>query len=145
LGMNRYPGFATNYGFERAPAEANFLHRSDNDVEYLPGWCQAARERFGSTIVGQVGLRTDDEELNAPHNVGGNAIFRRVLWDGGLRYREQPWIKLGTMTEDYWISVAVRRMGWEWTRVTRPSIIHTATGDMTDPYYQQSYGIRGIA
>jgi glycosyltransferase involved in cell wall biosynthesis len=145
LGANRYPGYATNIGFDHAPRDTTFLHRSDNDMEYLPGWVEAARERFGDDRVGQVGLRTDEEELGCDTNVGGTSIFRRKLWDQGLRYRTDPWEKLGSMTEDYWISRQVEHMGWKWTRVTRPCVVHIASGDMDDPYYQRSYGIRGIA
>jgi GT2 family glycosyltransferase len=37
LGENRYPGYATNRGWERAPQEATILLRSDNDTLWLPG------------------------------------------------------------------------------------------------------------
>ena len=145
LGTNRYPGYATNVGFSHAPPTVGFLHRSDNDMEYLPGWPEAVRERFGDAMVGQVGLRTTEEELGCDTNVGGTAVFRKRLWDDGLRYREDPWEKLGGHTEDYWISLEVKAMGWRWTRVTRPCVVHIATGDLDDPYYQKSYGVRGIA
>lgn len=140
---NRFPGPATNLGFQGA--EATHLHRSDNDMEYLPGWCEEVQERFADPTVGQVGLRTDEEENHTELNVGGTAVFRRELWDAGLRYREESWKILGTLTEDYWISVAVNEMGWRWTRVTRPCVIHTASGDRRDPYYRRSYGIRRLA
>jgi len=145
LGRNRWPGPACNIGFGVAPPQSKHLHRSDSDMEYLPGWCEEVQERFADETVGQVGLRTDEEENHTELNVGGTAIFRRELWDAGLRYREDSWRVLGTMTEDYWISVAVTEMGWRWTRVQRPCVIHTATGDLTDPYYRRSYGVRGIA
>ena len=38
----------------------------------------------------------------------------------------------------------MQRKGYRWTRVKRPSIVAIATGDLTDPYYIESYGVRGI-
>ena len=40
LGQNRYPGFATNRGWERMPPETTLLHRADNDFVFSPGWDQ---------------------------------------------------------------------------------------------------------
>lgn len=145
LGANYFPGMATNIGFARAPSGATFLHRSDSDMEYLPGWCAAVREAFGDWLVGQVGLRTDEEELHCEVNVGGTAVFRRQLWQDGIRYRIDSWADLGAHTEDYWISQSLVQHGWRWARVKRPCVVHLASGDLNDPYYQHSYGIRGIA
>lgn len=146
LGTNLYPGPACNIGFLDADAaSASHLHRSDNDMEYLPGWCDEVQARFASNLLlGQLGLRTDAEELGCSSNVGGTSVFKRELWDGGLRYRNNPWQELGAHTEDYWISLAVVDMGWQWGRVQRPCVVHIASGDLDDPYYQHSYGVRGI-
>lgn len=145
LGENRYPGYATNTGFAQCPPDATHLHRSDSDMHYLPGWCSEVETRFDQDRnLGQLGLRTDEEEHHAVRNVGGTAVFRRQLWLEGLRYREEPWSELGDFQEAYWITREVVKMGWNWQRVRRPCVIHTASGDMNDPYYQQSYGIRGI-
>ena len=90
LEENRYPGYATNLGFSKAPPEATLFHRSDNDVKYLPGWCEEVMEHFEDPNLWQLGLRTVQEEGPQP-NVGGNAIFRREAWDSGIRYSEEPW------------------------------------------------------
>lgn len=145
LGTNLYPGPATNMGFDSAPVDATHLHRSDNDMRYLPGWCAELAHVFArDPKIAQVGLRTDAEELHTELNVGGTAVFRRALWDAGLRYREDGWPTLGTMTEDYWISAAIDRLGYRWRRVQRPCVVHLGTGDLKDPYYQHSFGVRGI-
>lgn len=145
LGKNLYPGYATNFGFDKAPPYATHLHRSDSDMEYLSGWCDWVRHAFGHTgVVGQVGLRTSLEENDNYLNVGGTAVFDRKLWDEGLRYRTDSWETLGTFTEDYWISQEVVERGYRWVRVKRPCVVHLATGDLNDPYYQHSYGVRGL-
>src|SRR3990172_9825520 len=46
LSKNRYPGFACNLGWERAPGSADFLHRADNDFKFLPGWCEQIKQIF---------------------------------------------------------------------------------------------------
>jgi len=144
LGRNFYPGYACNRGFAWAAEDASFLHRQDNDFAFLPGWCDELWQAFQDPAVGQVGLRTDDEELNAPWNVGGCNVIRRELWDQGLRWDERPWSELGGTTEDYYWSQGVKNLGYRWTRVARPSILTLASGDLTDPYYIESYGVRGI-
>ena len=71
--------------------EATLLHRSDNDMEYLPGWCDEVVRCFDENPrLGQLGLRTVEEE-GPVSAVGGNAVFRREVWDAGARYDERPW------------------------------------------------------
>lgn len=145
LDRNYYPGYACNRGWERAPSEADFLHRSDNDFRYLPGWCDRVLEAFSDRRVGQVGLRTAAEELYCPTNVGGNNVIVRTLWDLGLRYDERPWTEYPPrMTEDSYFSSAVRALGWRWTRVRRPCIVPISTESPDDPYYQRSWAARRI-
>jgi hypothetical protein len=145
LGENKYPGFATNRGWELMPPQTTLLHRSDNDFAYLPGWVEEVLSRLSDGRYGQVGLRTDEEELRAEWNVGGNNVIRRELWDAGLRYDERPWGQYPPgFTEDTYFSPAVKNLGWEWTRVRKPCIESLASGDWDDPYYEQSYSIRGI-
>lgn len=147
LGENKYPGYACNRGFDRAADDVDVLHRADNDWRFLPGWCQEiercleANERWG-----QVGLRTGEQELFNGHNVGGNCVIRRELYDQGLRYDERPWPKIKTLgyTEDSFLSPAVVKMGWEWGRVERPCIESLADEDPADPYYLRSWEDRGI-
>ena len=145
LRENRYPGFACNLGFSRAPREATFLQRADNDFRFLPDWCAEVKRRFVDPKIGQLGLRTPPEEQWASNNVGGNSIFRRELWDQGLRYEEKPWSEYPPgWSEDSLISPEVKKMGYEWRRVKRPCIESLASGDLNDPYYVKSYGDRGI-
>ena len=145
LSKNRYPGFACNLGWERAPGDADFLHRADNDFKFLPGWCEQIKQMFRTKKVGQVGLRTDEEEVYAKWNVGGNCVIRRSLWDAGLRYDERPWPEYPPgYSEDSFFSPAVEALGYTWKRVKMPAIESLASGDMSDPYYQKAYGDRGI-
>lgn len=150
LSKNRYPGFAANLGWSEAPVDATHLHRADNDFAFLPGWCEEVERMFSENErLGQLGLRTDEEEQWAKLNVGGNCVIRRELWDAGLRYDERPWPQIREevgigFSEDSFLSAAVVELGWEWDRVERPCIRSLASGDWRDPYYAKSYGDRGI-
>ena len=145
LNENRYPGFACNLGWDRAPSDADFLHRADNDFKFLPGWCEQVERLFCTKKIGQVGLRTDAEEVYAPWNVGGNCVIRKSLWDAGLRYDERPWPEYPPgYSEDSFLSPAIEEMGYTWRRVKKPAVESLASGDMNDPYYVKAYGDRGI-
>lgn len=146
LGKNKYPGYATNRGWEAAPSDAQLLHRADNDFSFRPGWCEEVVKRFKvNPQLGQLGLRTDKEEQYVSSNVGGNNVIRRELWDKGLRYDERPWKQYPPgWSEDTLFSPAVREMGYEWARVKKPCIMSLASGDWDDPYYRKSYGDRRI-
>ncbi len=141
---NMYPGYACNRGWARAPADATFLHRADNDWAYRPGWCDQLIEAFQDPKVGQVGLRTQKEEP-VKWNVGGNNVIRRELWDAGLRYDERPWTELPAgHSEDTYLSPAVEKMGYRWTRVAQPCIYGVSVESKDDPYYVASYTARRI-
>lgn len=149
LDENRYPGFATNFGWQLALPGTVLLHRADNDFVFLDGWETHVRLMFSiEPKLGQLGLRTDDEELHNPHNVGGNCVIRKALWDEGLRYDERPWPKIARKvpgyTEDSFLSPQVRKMGWEWARVTQPCIRPISSENPDDPYYKQTWADRGI-
>jgi glycosyltransferase involved in cell wall biosynthesis len=149
LRKNRYPGYATNRGWEYAPKDTVLLHRADNDFIFLPDWETHVRLQFSiNERLGQLGLRTDDEELHNPHNVGGNCVIRKQLWDEGLRYDERPWPKIAAKvpgyTEDSFLSPEVRRMGWDWGRVTQPCIRPISSEDPNDEYYIKSWQDRGM-
>jgi glycosyltransferase involved in cell wall biosynthesis len=155
---NRYPGYACNAGWIQAGQEATHLHRSDNDFRFLPGWSEEVERMFENPRLGQLGLRTDEEEQFNTNNVGGNCVVSRELWDLGLRWDERPWPQIrdeigAGWTEDSLFSKQVRNtpIPWAsqkeffvWDRVERPCIHNLASGDWADPYYQESYGIRGI-
>ena len=149
LDANLYPGYACNRGWEQAPDDADFLHRADNDFIFLPDWCIQVMRVFKHKEVGQVGLRTKDEELRVRSNVGGNNVIRRELWDAGLRYDERPWPKYDPgHTEDSYFSPAVAAMGWKWTRVNQPCIRSLSDEDPAtspDPeYYFGTWESRNI-
>lgn len=143
LKTNHYPGGATNRAWEiLAELEPDYLHRSDNDVQFLPGWCDEITRRFeANPNLGQLGLRTLEEEGRHP-NVGGNCVVpTRVFTE--VRWREDAWAP-GTATEDYFFSVDVATAGYEWARAERPCIIHHGTGSpQTDPYFVETWAARG--
>lgn len=143
---NRYPGYACNLGWDDAPTDVDFLHRADNDFLFLPGWCEEVEAQFNLyPNLGQLGLRTDQEEQFVSINTGGNCIIRRELWDKGLRYDESPWPKYPAgWTEDSYFSPAVKKMGYDWKRVGRPCIKSIAYEDPDDEYYRESWRNRNI-
>lgn len=149
LPENRYPGYACNIGFDRAPTDATHLHRADNDFIFLAGWCDEVERSFAHTKkLGQLGLRTNQEE-NSSINVGGNCVIKRKLWKNGLRWDERPWPQIrdevgAGWTEDSLMSGAVRAMGFSWVRVQKPCIQPISRDDPTDPYYQGTWADRGI-
>lgn len=143
LPENRYPGYATNRGWRLHDGSHDLLHRSDNDVRYLDGWSDELRERFADSAVGQTGLMTDEQEGVDMPAVGGNMAIRRQVYEGGVRYTDEPWSVVpwedGTMTQ------AIRDAGWSWTRVRRQCLVHLGDPpDFTDPYYRETYTIRGL-
>jgi glycosyltransferase involved in cell wall biosynthesis len=147
LKRNMYPGYACNRGWELAPADADFLHRADNDFIYRDGWCDEVAERFSENEnLGQLGLLTDEEEAFAPSNVGGNNVIRRTAWDEGLRYVEIPWPEMPAgWSEDSYLTPEVVQRGYEWGRVRRSCIMGISTPDPEDYYYQRSYRDRHIS
>jgi len=153
LDENMYPGYACNRGWELAPDDTVLLHRADNDFVFLPDWETHVRLQFSvNERLGQLGLRTDEEEGHNAHNVGGNCVIRKQLWDEGLRYDERPWPKISEKvpgyTEDSFLSPAVKKMGWEWGRVTQPCIVdiagHPGDGRGNDEYFERTWQDRGM-
>jgi len=149
-GENLYPGAATNRGWKLANLGARYLHRSDNDIEYLPGWPSEVRLAFEFTPInnlGQISLRTDVEEL-FQDAVGGNNVIKREVWEAGVRYTSEPWSSVPWEDGDF--NQRVRAAGFQWSRVTEPCIVHI--GDkmlphihLDDPYYERTYAERGIS
>lgn len=145
LNENRYPGYACNLGWTMAPESATHFHRADNDFIFLPHWCDEVERMFEKKKIGQVGLRTKEEEPSGKYNVGGNCVIRRELFDRGLRYDETPWPELPPgYTEDSFFSPAVKEMGYRWIRVTEPCIRGISFETPEDPYYRETWKARGI-
>jgi len=141
-----YPGPACNQGWEsglRVFEEATFLHRSDNDVEYLPGWCDEVERCFEREEVGQVGLMLAKYEQGCG-NVGGNQVLARKVWDAGVRWYEQPWAP--GVQEDGHMSESVIHGGLEIVRVEQECVIHHGWDfDDYPDYYTRSAIERGLS
>lgn len=145
---NIYPGAATNHGWRLAPEGCPYLHRSDNDIEYLPGWPEVVKRTFWAhPRWGQISMRTDEEELHQDA-VGGNNVIRREVWEAGVRYIEEPWARVPWEDGDF--NQRVRKAGFEWGRVPEPCIVHIGDKmlphiNLDDPYYERTYAERGIS
>jgi glycosyltransferase involved in cell wall biosynthesis len=145
LGENRFPGYSTNVGWDHL-AGSDLLHRSDNDVEYLEGWSDHVTRCFESDPnLGQLGLRTLEEEGNHP-NVGGNCVVRSEVFQQ-VRWLEDGW-QPGVKGEDYFFTTAVHGAGFNWGRVTSPCIVHRGAQwpdqPRDDPYYVETWGAKGV-
>ena len=145
LGENRFPGYATNVGWDSLKG-SKLLHRSDNDVEYLEGWCEEVARCFeADPNLGQLGLRTVEEEGRHP-NVGGNCVVRADVFQS-VRWGEDPW-RPGAKGEDYYFTCAVQGMGYNWTRVSSPCIVHRGAQwpdrPSNDSYYVETNRAKGF-
>jgi GT2 family glycosyltransferase len=144
LGENRYPGYATNRGWELMPPETTLLQRIDNDTEYLPGWCDEMVAAFEDPEVGQYGPIADGDEPWASMPtwpVGGNSVIARRLYDKGLRYSELPWAP-EQIQEDHQLTLDVWEMGYQRVFGTTPGI-HYQTGGGAK-YYAETRQARGL-
>lgn len=146
LNQNCYPGFAANVGWDIAFPEISLLHRADNDFEFLPGWRHEVEYLFArEPELGQLGLRTNEEEMRTTTNVGGNCVIRREMFGQGVRYDERPWPEFPPgYTEDSFFSPAVIAAGWYWRRVRRPCIVPISEESSDDDYYVQTWRDRRI-
>ena len=137
---NRYPGAATNAGWRYliAVSRPQLLMRCDNDMQFHPGWIEAAMAYFDTIPqLGQLGLdhraiEVDTPELQVevarsiytagrcklvqwPGNVGGTNIIRTERFIDGLQYSEVPWHNRDnrpTPQEDCMLSLAMKREGY---------------------------------
>ena len=144
LGENRFPGYATNVGWDYLGGD--LLHRSDNDVEYLPGWCDEVTHCFeADPSLGQLGLRTVEEEGAHP-NVGGNCVVRSEVFER-VRWQETGW-QPRVRGEDYFFTRGVQDAGYTWTRVSTPCIVHRGAQwpdrPSDDPYYVEANKAKGF-
>lgn len=139
LGSNRFPGYATNRGWEKMPSETTLLHRLDNDTQLLPGWCEDVVECFEDPEVGQYGLIAEgDAEWMAERKLypsgwrgwtcGGNSIIHRKLFNQGIRYSERPWTAGGYL-EDTQMTLDVWAKGYKRIFATRPVMAYMSIND----------------
>lgn len=145
LGVNRFPGYATNRGWELMPSETTLLQRLDNDILCLPGWCEDVVNAFADPKVGQYGFVAagDVEWMNTkglypPGGMtgwpcGGNSIISRTLYDKGIRYSERPWTAGGTL-EDTQMTMDVWNSGYKRVFATIP-VMDYMSGSIPDPDY----------
>lgn len=155
---NAYPGSACNEGWGEMlnHYEATHLHRSDNDIEYLPGWRQeveAAFERHPSlALLGLLNLHEDHGvpfpegelgDVDEQGAVGGNVIMPRRFWDAGLRWNEEPWRPGGN--EDADMSARAQSFG-RVVQLRRTVANNMAFGRYADypAYYDATAAARGL-
>jgi glycosyltransferase involved in cell wall biosynthesis len=104
-------GEAINYGLEQA--RGRYLHVSENDIEYLPGWANELVGKFEAfpelgqlspfspqpeTSKGEIWVRHEAEPITrgghtiylTRMNITTTGIFRREIWDLGFRWSSYP-------------------------------------------------------
>jgi hypothetical protein len=153
---NRYPGAATNQGWDALlydHDQAPLLHRSDNDIEYLPGWQAEVERAFADfpelALLGILNLHEDDPLgvgtglIKPVPRVGGNVVMPSALYREGLRWSELPWRQ--GQDEDGPMSEAAHRRGWV-ARLVPTVANNMAFGRALDfpDYYQRTAAERGI-
>jgi glycosyltransferase involved in cell wall biosynthesis len=146
---NRYPGAACNQGWDTLTTP--LLHRSDNDIEYLPGWQDEVELHMteGVALLGILNLHEDighDPEpatgFDLVDAVGGNVVIPAALYPS-LRWDESPW---GVVNfEDAAMSVIARQFGWvARLRKTVANNMSFCRYDDYPDYYQRTARIRGL-
>jgi glycosyltransferase involved in cell wall biosynthesis len=157
---NLFPGAATNIGWHAGMkifGKPDLLHRSDNDVEYLPGWREEVEEKFEQMpTLGQLGLLNAIEDYgeNPPWEkrwglylcpTGGNCVIRRELWDEGLRWEPGEW-RPGGRDEDTLMSESIRSMGYLVGRVVKTVATNQSFHqyERYPAYYDATAQLRGL-
>lgn len=161
---NLFPGAATNIGWHAGIAEFgefDLLMRSDNDIQYLPGWREEVEQAFQChPTLGQLGILNMHEDfggnqpvtaweenghtLNVDQFTGGNCVIRRELWDQGLRWQSGPW-RPGP-NEDTQMTLDVQKAGWRCARVI-PTVANNLSYHQFDAYpayYTETARLRGL-
>lgn len=151
---NRYPGAACNagwdYGLKHWPAE--LLHRSDNDVEYLPGWRAEVEAQYAGradlALLGLLNLHEDGlpegDGVEEVTRVGGNVVIPASHYRSGMRWWEGRWSH--GFDEDGPMSEAAHYRGAV-ARLRRTVANNMAFGRFADypDYYRETARVRGIA
>ena len=161
LEKNLFPGAATNIGWHEGLKEfdADLLMRSDNDIEYLPGWREEVEQAFtADPKLGQLGVLNRHEDYDNKQPVteknganvrwgqtGGNCVIRRELYDKGLRWTPGAW-RPGGRDEDAVLSAEIKSLGWTVAEVIPTVANNMAFGRFTDyeDYYRLTAGLRGL-
>ena len=164
---NLFPGAATNIGWAHLLEQgydAELLQRSDNDVEYLPGWQDEVERAFEAIPqLGQLGIlnmHEDFPETGQPlrehtengvtvnrswRSIGGNCVIRRELWDAGVRWHPGAW-NPGGFDEDKRMSIAVCDHGYWFGNVIATIANNISHGRYSDfpAYYDRTAELRGL-
>ena len=146
---NRYPGAACNQGWDTL--STTLLHRSDNDIEYLPGWQDEVESQLtdGIALLGILNLHEDNGEpepaegVDFPDTVGGNVVIPAHLFPL-LRWEEKPWGVLNF--EDAAMSAIARQHGKvARLRKTVANNMSFCRYDDYPDYYNRTAYLRGLS
>lgn len=156
---NVFPGAACNQGWAKGLnlwPDVTHLHRSDNDIEYRPGWREEIEAAFNRhdnlALLGILNLHEDNGvefppgnlgDIDYPGAVGGNVVMPRELWEKGLRWSEAPW-RPGA-NEDALLSSSAASYG-QVGRLVRTVADNMAYGRYRDypAYYDVTAALRGL-
>lgn len=151
---NRYPGAATNQGWDSAPPRYALLHRSDNDIEYRPGWQAEVEAAFAEypeiALLGILNLHEDapdkvgEGRIKIVPRVGGNVVMPTRLFREGMRWTEGAWQP--GHDEDGPMSWEAARRGWVARLVASvaDNMAFNRFWDFPD-YYRETARVRGFA
>lgn len=145
-------------------ARGQFIHLSENDIEYLPGWCETIIGLFESfSKLGQLSLfgpTPTDEEVwinqqgvlrhskgrilyEAAFNIGTTSVFRRELVDHGLRVYNLATNGKFLFPDDVRLSTEIKAAGYFVALAPHylvQNLGHWATEFQSRPdYYRENY------
>lgn len=156
---NLFPGAATNIGWHEGLKhfDADLLHRSDNDIEYLPGWREEVENTFDRLPhLGQLGVLNAHEDYpdGPPYEErwglyltlpGGNSVIRREIYDAGFRWVPGTW-RPGGNDEDTQASVEIQQRGWIVGRLKETVANNISFHRFNDypTYYRRTALMRGL-
>lgn len=151
---NLYPGAACNQGWDAGLAfcEPDFLHRSDNDILYRPGWGDEVERAFADdsrlVLLGILNLHEDRGEpsfagvAEPVDELGGNVAMPTAVYRDGLRWSEKPWSP--GQAEDATMSAWAARRGVvaRLVRSVADNMAFNRAADFPD-YYRETAAVRG--
>jgi hypothetical protein len=157
-------GSAFNYAIERS--RGAYVHLSENDIEYLPGWWETAADLFSAfpdlgqlSLLGPVPTDAEVWEVHpatlvssngrflyrTEHNVGTTSILRREVFDAGVQVRGvvHPDDASIVFPADRALSVEVREAGymvaWAPRYLVRNRGHEALELEARPDYYRQTY------